>query len=756
MANKVDSRKETIFPLSYNPKLDKNDIKGIDIYFNLLKGAFCNSRIRNIAVTGAYGIGKSSIIKSFDIQNNLPFKSKPKFLYISLGQYGHTHSKYPNSDSMDSNLVHIADGTTNLALSASEETIPNLSEANHSVASQEDELQQQSEFSEKNAIERRLLLQIYSKFKQKDFPSSGFRQIPEHVGVLKAALFSLFAMAILLLILKTPLAQLLVSWEPQGSLFKTVIQRIRDYHELLEAGLYGITLVGAALLFAYAFQWFSPRIKNSSVSLKATNAELSLEKNACEDYLDQYTQELVYCLKRVRRKIGSTVVFEDMDRLGENVCVSIFTRLREINYILNTHLGNNEYVRFVFVVNDEIANLLVFEKFFDYVLPVIPVLNRKSSEVIFRKNLRKMNGALAASFRKEWRIGMTGIIGNQVIEFLDKHAKIKSFCCWVRMKLNIGKNAKENPSEFVGWIDWRGLISYKDSKYKPMDCFQELEGKGQDGILHMASPCLTDYRRQYAILNEYTLMVKLYCRNNQNELSCELLERILAFLIYKYLWTEDYQRSICCKQNVLTGRSIEEVAGEIHKDLLQYFVDSGVLNIRCFYNAGFSEDIVNALWRNKLCASPDAVQCEQIRDIQPDELGYVEILKAVCRVDSAQDYSPSINVLSETIKCLLRFRQIEEQSANDWFFKSRDISECLAVLNILDEEECTAFIDWCKKSEDDYDVFVKCINRDAINTLNGKWTHKMAEIFVSGVSNDRIPSGRLFLRDGQEIDLTTI
>lgn len=278
MANKVDSRKETIFPLSYNPKLDKNDIKGIDIYFNLLKGAFCNSRIRNIAVTGAYGIGKSSIIKSFDIQNNLPFKSNPKFLYISLGQYGHTHSKYPNSDSTDSNSVHIADGTTNPALSASEETIPNLSETNHSVAGQEEELQQQSEFSEKNAIERRLLLQIYSKFKQKDFPSSGFRKIPEHVSVLKTALFTLFAMAILLLVLKTPLAQLLISWEPQGSLFKTVIQRIRDYHELLEVGLYGITLVGAALLFAYAFQWFSPRIKNSSVSLKATNAELSLEK----------------------------------------------------------------------------------------------------------------------------------------------------------------------------------------------------------------------------------------------------------------------------------------------------------------------------------------------------------------------------------------------------------------------------------------------------------------------------------------------
>lgn len=729
MANKGYNRKEMIFPLSCNPMLAKDDIRGIDVYFNLLKDAFCNSRIRNIAVTGTYGIGKSSIIKSFDTQNGFPFISKPKFLYISLGQYDPMHS---SNSSVDSSSVHTVGKTTN----------PTLSE--------------QLEFSEKNAIERRLLLQIYSKFKQKDFPSSGFRQIPEHAGVLKTALFTFFALAILLLILKPPLTQLLINWESSVSFFKTAIQWIRDCHELLEVGLYGVILVGATLLFARAYQWFSPRIKSLSVSLKSTNAELNLEKNACEDYLDQYTQELIYCLKRVRRKIGSTVVFEDMDRLDEDVCVSIFTRLREINYILNTHLGNNKYVRFVFVVNDEIANRLVFEKFFDYVLPVVPVLNRKSSEVIFRSNLKKMNTSLEASFRKEWRVGMTGIIGNRVIEFLGRHAKMRGFCCRIRMKFHIDKSAKETPSESVGWIDWRGLIAYKDSKYKKIDCFRELEAKGQNGILHMAAPCLTDYRRQYAILNEYALMVKLYHRNNPSELTCEILEGILAFLIYKYLWPEDYQRSISCKQNVLTGRAIEEAAGGVHKDLLQYFVKSGVLSIRCFYNAGFSENIVYALWRNKLCASPDAVQCEQIREIQPYESGYVEILKVVCQVNSAQDYSPSVNVLSETIKCLLRFRQSQEWSANNWFFKRRDISVCLAALNTLSEEECSSFIDWCKESEDDYDIFVKCDNRDAIHTLNGKWTCRMAKIFVSGVSKSHIPSGRLLLEDGQEVDLTTI
>ena len=125
MVNKGYSRKETIFPLSCNSELDKDDIRGIDVYFNLLKEVLCNPRIRNIAVTGTYGIGKSSIIKSFDIQNNLPFKSKPKFLYISLGQYDNTNSMHLNNNSVNSDSIHIADITTNSTPSTNEITTPN-------------------------------------------------------------------------------------------------------------------------------------------------------------------------------------------------------------------------------------------------------------------------------------------------------------------------------------------------------------------------------------------------------------------------------------------------------------------------------------------------------------------------------------------------------------------------------------------------------------------------------------------------------
>lgn len=723
MANKRTPKKEIIFPLSFNPKLSKDDIKGIDVYFSHLDNAFKNPRIRNIAVTGAYGVGKSSIIKSFDVQYCHFFKKTPKFLYISLGQYDHTYSE-SSGDKCTNHLMTM--------------------------------LQQQSQAREKNAIEWRLLLQIYAKFKKKNFPASGFRQIPEHPSMLKAMSFTLFAMAIFLLVLKAPLAQLLRGWDPQTDLLKTFVQWILDWHKLLEASLYGIVLIGAAVLFVWAFRWFGPRIKSSGISLKATNAELNLEESACEDYLDQYTQELVYCLKQVRKKIGRTVVFEDMDRLDKDLCISVFTRLREINYILNTQLGDKKYVRFIFVINDEIANQLIFEKFFDYVLPVIPALNTRSSEVIFRNNLERINANLKMALQKERWIGAAGIIGSWIIQFLDEHTRIRYFCCKVRKALHLGKNSRGTPSSTVKLLNWAGLISYRESEYKPFDCFCELESRGQDSLLHAAAPYLTDYRGQYTILNEYALMFKLYHRNNPGELTYKTVEGMLVFLIYKYLWPEDYQRCIRGEQNVLTGRAVAEAAGNVHTKLLQSFVDSGVLNIRCFYNAGFDENIVNALWRDRLCASSDVAQCEQIREIQADELHHIEILKSLCQVGSTQNYAPSVTVLAETVKCLLRYRRSQERSEHDWFFSGRNITVCLTALSNLSEEDCTLFVAWCRKPGYDYDIFAKCKGRNSIHMLNGKWTYEMAKIFVSGVSKNRRPPGRLCLNDGQEIDLTKI
>lgn len=56
--------------------------KGFESYFKALNWALKNGKINNLALTGPYGSGKTSILKSFE-----KFHPNFKFLWISLASF---------------------------------------------------------------------------------------------------------------------------------------------------------------------------------------------------------------------------------------------------------------------------------------------------------------------------------------------------------------------------------------------------------------------------------------------------------------------------------------------------------------------------------------------------------------------------------------------------------------------------------------------------------------------------------------------
>ena len=117
-------KQNLIFPLSYDPDLKEKEEQ--EIYYRYLNAAFEEPRIKNIGVVGSYGVGKSSLLHSYEKREH------KHFLYVTMGK-----SKDNNDDS-------------------------------------------------KNAIERRILLQIYSKFRREDIPLSGFEMIREAMSHVKS------------------------------------------------------------------------------------------------------------------------------------------------------------------------------------------------------------------------------------------------------------------------------------------------------------------------------------------------------------------------------------------------------------------------------------------------------------------------------------------------------------------------------------------------------------------------------------------
>ena len=71
--------------ISLAPKVlkNENEIKKIRPYLNSLKIAIDDNDITNIALTGAYGAGKSTILETFKDKNNQDYK----FLNISLASF---------------------------------------------------------------------------------------------------------------------------------------------------------------------------------------------------------------------------------------------------------------------------------------------------------------------------------------------------------------------------------------------------------------------------------------------------------------------------------------------------------------------------------------------------------------------------------------------------------------------------------------------------------------------------------------------
>jgi len=78
----------------FNPLTPKSNID-LGFYRKALDFAFSNNEVRNIAVSGAYGSGKSSIIASYEK------KTKNDFLHISLAHFAQNDKKETESENDD-------------------------------------------------------------------------------------------------------------------------------------------------------------------------------------------------------------------------------------------------------------------------------------------------------------------------------------------------------------------------------------------------------------------------------------------------------------------------------------------------------------------------------------------------------------------------------------------------------------------------------------------------------------------------------
>lgn len=318
--NSKDAIRNTQF-MSLSPtiveKLDK-------VYVDALDFVIENENIKNAAISGHYGSGKSSIWQTYKNMRNIN-----NVIYISLGDY----------------------------------------------------CQGDEEGNSISRIEKQILTQILTQVNQKDIPLSKYKlKSNKNKCTISKYLLASFSFIVSIL-----------GWFVKTEITSAYTVNMEEYLRII------------FLLFVLPLLYLLYRIikgelfQISRINLKIAEANAQTSEEKDESIFDKDIKEIIYILKSSNVKY---VVFEDLDRYDN---VLIFSKMRELNFLLNaTHdkkdsilqkmicylksffskkngeIGNN--IKFIYLVRDDLFDIQTRSKFFDFILPVIPIVDSENSE----------------------------------------------------------------------------------------------------------------------------------------------------------------------------------------------------------------------------------------------------------------------------------------------------------------------------------------------------------------------------------------
>lgn len=297
-------------------KLTPETDADIKVYDEAFEFVFKNDDIRNIAISGSYGSGKSSIVESYKKSH-----TDCKFSTISL-----THFNYEKKSN---------DGK----VKTSEE---------HPI------------LDSNNLIEGKIVNQIIQQLNPSEIDKSIFKIKTECLtedNVIRN--YSLIILVFLLSFIGLM----------KPDLFKAIFRN--SYPSVL------IILFLFFVITLFLIVYFFVRLqinKNifKKISIKGNDIELLSESTS---YFDKYLNEILYLFEKNK---SDNYIFEDIDRFED---VEIFEQLRELNKIINLRLNNKNHrtIRFFYLVRGDLLDAKDNTKFFDFEIPVIPVMNNSNS-----------------------------------------------------------------------------------------------------------------------------------------------------------------------------------------------------------------------------------------------------------------------------------------------------------------------------------------------------------------------------------------
>lgn len=288
-----------------------------------LRESLTDNSIHNIALTGPFGSGKSSVIRTLVDEE----KENYHFLEISLATLDMKEDKNNKSE---------------------EEILS-------------------------KKIEISILQQLVYREKDSTLPYSRFRRIHffEEDEITRYVIMTLLAVFCYV-----------IAFEPAWL-------RIDSLFAMFDFGGWNVFFDLSALLYLIVFfwillHWIIRKYWGSKFSkLNLTDGEIEVKESG--SIFNEHLEEIMYFFQATKYNV---VVLEDLDRFDNT---EIFLKLRELNYLLNhSEVTKKRKIVFVYAVRDDMFKDTSRTKFFDYIVPVIPIMNMSNASDLLKDKLQKM------------------------------------------------------------------------------------------------------------------------------------------------------------------------------------------------------------------------------------------------------------------------------------------------------------------------------------------------------------------------------
>lgn len=295
-----------------------------------LHWAIKKEKVKNIALAGPYGAGKSSIIDTYLKKHRI---TRRKALRVSMATF------VENKTDKNGNPKKIS--------------------------------------LEQDEIELGILKQLFYKVNYKKIPQSRYRKLHKinwkRVWGYLVLIFFVFGIVEFIFFPDT---------------FQMIIKKIEvaggkfGLKGMVSNSIFLAFCVGILAIIARTYRLVLFRFKVNEVKLPAETV-LKNSETAAETVFNKNMDEIVYFFEETKYRI---VFFEDLDRLEDP---SIFIHLRELNILLNNYDGIKGRIVFVYAIRDDIFTDTDRTKFFEFIIPVIPIINSTNSGEIFLQKLEE-------------------------------------------------------------------------------------------------------------------------------------------------------------------------------------------------------------------------------------------------------------------------------------------------------------------------------------------------------------------------------